>query len=40
MVSPAIEQLSVFITPWMKPASSHFATSAAWRPITLSNSAR
>src|SRR5436189_141810 len=25
MVSPAIEQLSVFITPWMKPTCIHFA---------------
>ncbi len=29
MVSPAMDMLSVFITPWMKPTSSHCATSSA-----------
>ena len=31
MVSPAIDQLSVFITPWMKPTSIQRATSSACR---------
>ena len=34
MVSPEIEQLSVFMTPWMKPTSSQRATSSAWRATT------
>ena len=33
MVSPEIDMLSVFITPWMKPTSSQRATSSAWRAI-------
>jgi cytochrome P450 len=40
MVSPAIDMLSVFMTPWMKPTSSHLAISAAWREITKSRSVR
>ena len=34
MVSPEIEVLSVFITPWMKPTSSQRATRSAWRATT------
>ena len=34
MVSPAIDVLSVFMTPWMKPTSSQRATRSAWRAIT------
>jgi len=32
--------LSVFITPWMKPISIHWATSDAWTAATDSNSAK
>ena len=34
MVSPAMEVLSVFMTPWMKPMSIQRATSSAWRITT------
>ena len=40
MVSPEMDVLSVFITPWMKPRSIHCATRCAWRAITPSSSAR
>ena len=32
--------LSVFITPWMKPTSIHWAISAAWASTTASKNAR
>ena len=34
MVSPEMDVLSVFITPWMKPSSIHCATRRACRAIT------
>src|SRR5258705_230519 len=39
MVSPAIDMLSGFMTPWMKPTSCQLATRAAVRPTTASNRA-
>jgi len=32
--------IPVFMTPWMKPTSSHCATNDAWRSITRSNRPR
>ena len=40
MVSPEMEVLSVFMTPWMKPRSIHCATRRAWRAMTPSRNAR
>jgi len=39
MVSPEIDVLSVFMTPWMNPTSSQRATRLACRATTPSRSA-